>query len=247
MAEPLEQLFEVQDGKGAGAKTLVAEAYHQLRTDIVTGRLKPGTKLRTEHLKDDYNVGAATLREALALLAADALVVSQQQRGFRVAPMSIADFRDITETRAILEARAVRLSIVHGDDDWEAALSAVFHKLTRADERLRRNEIEMDIWEECNRQFHEQLIAGSGSRWIRHFLAILYRQAERYRRLALVNAPVDRDVHQEHQAIFDAAINRDAELAERLIEQHVRETLTVVQAIAPIGEKASDGEPIRIR
>ena len=237
MAEPLDQLFSSDPAVPIGSKTLVAEAYHQLRADIIAGRLKPGQKLRTEHLKDRYNVGAATLREALALLVADALVVSQQQRGFRVAPMSVTDFRDITETRAMLEAQALRLAIANGDDDWEADLSAAFHKLSRAEERLQRGDIGMDDWEECNRRFHEALHAGSGSRWVRHFLAILYRQSERYRRLALVHAPAERDVHREHQAIFEAAMARDAERACDLIERHVRMTLDVVMTITPIDEE----------
>jgi len=60
------------------AKTLVAAAYQNLRRDIIEGRLAPGSKLRVEHLKDDYGVGSGTLREALALLVSDALVVTQE-------------------------------------------------------------------------------------------------------------------------------------------------------------------------
>lgn len=241
MADSLEQLFQTPDVELDPGRTLAMEAYHQLRADIIEGRLKPGEKLRTEHLKDDYNVGAATLREALALLTADALVVSQHQRGFRVAPMSIADFRDITETRAMMEAQAMRLAIRHGDDEWEANLSAAFHRLSRAEERLATGDVPEAYWEECNKKFHEALNAGSHSRWIRHFLAILYRQSERYRHLAFANAPADRDVHQEHLDIFEAAINRQEDLAADLIAEHVRKTLDVViafndQADGPLAE-----------
>jgi GntR family transcriptional regulator, carbon starvation induced regulator len=228
MADSLNQLFESEPVPHAPPRTLVAEAYEKLRSDIVEGRLKAGEKLRTEHLKDIYQVGAATLREALGLLIADTLVVSQQQRGFRVAPMSVADFEDITETRAMLEAHAVRLSIQRGDDAWEAELSGAFHLLTRADERLRRAEIE--------------LIASCGSRWTRHFLSILYRQSERYRRLALVNASPERDVHQEHQAIFEAAMNREVELAGTLIEQHIRMTLGVVRTIPGLEDRSGGAQ-----
>ena len=55
-------------------KTLAEAAYRQLRRDIIEGVHKPGEKLRVEHLKDQYEVGAGTLREALQLLATDALV-----------------------------------------------------------------------------------------------------------------------------------------------------------------------------
>ncbi|MGP1614499.1 MAG: GntR family transcriptional regulator, partial [Pollutimonas bauzanensis] len=53
-------------------KTLVEGAYNRLRRDIIEGVHRPGEKLRVEHLKDQYDVGAGTLREALLLLIADA-------------------------------------------------------------------------------------------------------------------------------------------------------------------------------
>ena len=66
-------------------KTLVEGAYKRLRRDIIEGTHAPGDKLRVEHLKERYDVGAGTLREALLMLVTDALVVAQGQRGFRVA------------------------------------------------------------------------------------------------------------------------------------------------------------------
>lgn len=236
MTDSLDRLFQVPDTGFDPGRTLAVEAYHQLRSDIIDGILKPGEKLRAEHLKDKYNVGAATLREALALLTADALVVSRHQRGFRVAPMSVDDFRDITETRAIMEAQSIRLAIRQGDDEWEANLSAAFHRLSRAEERLAKGEAPDAYWEACNKKFHEALNAGSQSRWTRHFLAILYRQSERYRHLAFTNSP-DRDVHQEHLAIFEAVMKRDEDAAAALIENHVRATLDAIIAF----NEANDG------
>nr|ART36127.1 B168 [uncultured bacterium] len=239
MISHLDEQFQNGETRPETPQTLVAEAYRQLRTDIIEGRLKPGERLRTEHLKDTYQVGATTLREALAMLISDTLVVSRQQRGFRVAPMSLSDFEDITETRAMLEAHAVGLSIRHGDDDWEARLLGAFHLLSRAEAKLHRGETDVNEWENCNRRFHEVLIAQCGSRWTRHFLSILYHQSERYRRLALVNAPADRDLHQEHTEIFEAAINRDADRASALVEQHVRRTLQVLQAGGYLDDKTT--------
>ena len=47
------------------ARTLIERAYAQLRDDIIEGSLAPGEKLRVEHLKTRYQVGAGTLREAI--------------------------------------------------------------------------------------------------------------------------------------------------------------------------------------
>lgn len=204
-------------------KTLVSGAYAQLRRDIIEGRLQPGSKLRVEHLKNNYSVGAGTLREAMALLAADALVIGQGQRGFRVAPISIEDFLDITETRVTLECRALRLSIEQGGDQWEASLSAAYHLLALADQRLKDDDAEaFNAWETANKRFHAALVGESRSRWTEHFLNILYNQAERYRRLLLINTSPSRGVKDEHKAIFETTIARDADRAAELLAKHIR-------------------------
>ncbi len=204
-------------------KTLVEMAYRKLRRDIIEGHLSPGEKLRVEHLKEGYGVGAGTLREALSLLMSDALVVSEGQRGFCVAPVSIEDFADITKARVMLECEALRQSITLGDEAWEADLLAAFHRLSKAEEKLV-DEGGREEWEERNRIFHEVLIAACPSRWIKHFLAILYHQAERYRRIALYHQPIPRDVHSEHEDLLKATMDRNVNLATAILAEHIELT-----------------------
>jgi DNA-binding GntR family transcriptional regulator len=211
-------------------KTLVESAYRNLRRDIIEGRLPPGEKLRIEHIKDNYGVGAGTMREALSLLISDALVISQEQKGFRVAPVSLEDFGDITETRVMLECEALRQSITNGDDAWEGELLSAFHRLTKAEEKLSDSSIREE-WEERNRVFHEVLISACTSHWVKHFLSILYHQAERYRRLSLRQTSVPRDVHAEHEALFKATLARDTELATSLLAQHIRFTFQSIRLL----------------
>jgi DNA-binding GntR family transcriptional regulator len=214
-------------------KTLVEGAYQRLRRDIIEGVHPPGDKLRVEHLKDQYDVGAGTLREALLLLVTDALVVAQGQRGFRVAPISIEDFEDITRTRVLLETEALRQSITLGGEDWEAGVVAAFHRLSRAEQKLGSEgdyvQAAAEEWETRNRAFHDALISASPSRWIRHFQNILYQQSERYRRISLFRKPIPRDVHAEHQALFDAAMARDVDCATTILTEHIMRTLESVR------------------
>ncbi|EPZ15754.1 transcriptional regulator [Thauera terpenica 58Eu] len=211
-------------------KTLVEGAYQRLRRDIIEGTHAPGDKLRVEHLKEHYDVGAGTLREALLMLVTDALVVAQGQRGFRVAPISLADFEDITRTRVLLETEALRQSIAAGGEEWEAAIVAAFHRLSRAEQRLADHEQGIsEEWEMRNRAFHEALISASASRWIRHFQHILYQQSERYRRISLFRQPIARDIHAEHQALFEASLARDATRATSILTEHLLRTLDAVR------------------
>lgn len=219
---------------GTAPRTLVEGAYLQLRRDIIEGRLAPREKLRVEHLKEQYQVGAGTLREALALLVSDALVIGEGQRGFHVAPISLADIEDITRTRVLLETEALRQSIQAGDDEWEAGLIAAFHKLGKTEEKLgSRARHHIREWEERNRDFHEALISACDSRWLRYLIGLLYRQSERYRHLAISAPSSVRDVHAEHALICEAALARDVKRANKALEQHIRLTFESIRRLLP--------------
>nr|WP_238481968.1 FCD domain-containing protein [Pinisolibacter aquiterrae] len=227
--------------KVVAARSLVEAAYETIRHDILTGDLAPGTKLRFEMLRARYGVGASTLREALTRLVGEALVTSEEQRGFRVAPISIEDFADLTRTRRLIEVEALRQSIVFGDDLWEAGLVAAFHRLSKVEEKLPdAPERQQDEFEERNRDFHRALIAACPSRWLKHMHAILFQQSERYRRIALCDRTVPRDVHTEHKAVLEAALARDVDLACRLEGEHIERTLEVLNELV-----ASKALPLR--
>ena len=211
-------------------RTLVERAYRGLRHDVICGKLAPGERLRVEHLKYQYEVGAGTLREALSLLVSDALVTAEGQRGFRVAPISLSDLEDLTNTRVMLETEALRQSIRHGDAQWEAALSHSYDLLSKTEMDLA--ESGSDLWERRNKAFHEALIAGFDSDWSKYLLSILYRHAERYRniiwRLTAANAS-GRNVHQEHEAIYRAAMGRQDARAALALEAHIRLTHDIMR------------------
>lgn len=214
-------------------KTLVEGAYHQLRSNIISGIHRPGERLRVEHLKDQYDVGAGTLREALLLLISDALVVAQGQRGFRVAPMSLSDFEDITRSRLLIECTALEMSIENGGDDWEAAVVTAFYHLSKA-ERALDAQAAPDTggeWEQRNRAFHTALISACPSRWILHFQSILYKQSERYRRLSISHHPIARDVHTEHRILYESAIDRDVARAKSALSEHILRTLDGIKTL----------------
>ncbi len=212
------------------ARSLIESAYRQLRMDIISGRHPAGEKLRVEHLKETYGVGGSTLREALALLVSDSLVVPQAQRGFRVSPMSLADIEDLTRTRTLLECAAFQDAMKYGDERWEAEVVGAYHRLSRAQERLAREKDGWSSeWEDRNRAFHQALISACPSRWILRFQSVLYGQTERYWRLSTATTPVAASVHEEHRQIFDAAMKRDGKAGARLLAQHIQHSLTVIK------------------
>jgi DNA-binding GntR family transcriptional regulator len=208
-------------------KTLVEGAYLALRNDIIKGVHTPSSKLKVEHLKDIYQVSGGTLREALALLVADSLVYAEGQKGFFVSPMSLKDFKEITQLRVMLEKQALKQSIENGNDKWEADVISAHHRLALAEQKLAIGDIEQrsaqfSLWEERNAAFHAALVSACESRWILQFIGILYQQSERYRSIGVqYGTNLKRDLHAEHEALKDAALARDVHLCSEILAEHI--------------------------
>jgi DNA-binding GntR family transcriptional regulator len=204
------------------SRTLIERAYAQLRDDIVEGRLAPDEKLRVEHLKTRYGVGAGTLREAITRLASDALVVAEGQRGFRVAPVALSDLEDLTRLRLHIEIDALRQSIRQGDAAWRAGLQLAYDELSAVEQPIL--PANRPHWEVLNGRFHEALIAAHASPWTLKVLRLLARHGERYRRYAIGLNAGRRDVHAEHREIFELAMAGHEARAALALEAHIRNT-----------------------
>ena len=214
---------------GALPLTRVEETVEAIRADIISGELQPGSKLAVEHIRKRYGVGSSTIREALSLLLPDGLVTARGQRGFAVAQISIEDLQDLSNTRVLLETNALRESIESGDDTWESGIIASFHHLSKAQDALERGaEGSAAEWEIRNHQFHEATTAACGSRWVLRMLDILHHHTERYRRLALTDTSIPRDVQAEHEALMEATLARDADTACDVAAAHIQRTTDVL-------------------
>ena len=206
----------------APARTLIEQAYARLRDDIVEGRIAPGEKLRVEHLRQHYGVSAGTLREALTRLVSDALVEAEGQRGFRVMPITMQDMDDLTRLRVQIEIEALRQSIRQGSAAWREEVRQIYEQMSAIEQPIRPAEAQR--WEALNSRFHEALVGNCGSAWTLRLLGILNRHSERYRRYAIGLNQGQRDVHREHQSIFEAAMSGNELRAALELEAHIRAT-----------------------
>ena len=136
------------------SKTVASLAYDPLRSDIMTGLLAPGQKLKFNVLSETYGVGMGTLREALHRLTADGLVEAEERRGFTVENVSTEQLADAASVRILLEDEALRRSITCGEVEWEVAVLGSFRRLERGSERARtRRHLLDDQWQAYHRDF----------------------------------------------------------------------------------------------
>ncbi len=195
-------------------------AYRRIRADVVLGRLAPGRKLGLEGLREIYGVGVGTLREALSRLAAEGLVVAEGQRGFAVAPVSAADFREVADLRLLLECEAIVASFAAGNLDWEGQVVAAHHKLAVLERRLLAGETtDASLWKHYDREFHHALIAACGSTVLLETYAAAYDRFLRYQMVAVVFRGTV--AAEQHAALLDCALVRDAVRAREVLRAHV--------------------------
>ncbi len=202
-----------------------------MREDIIKGKLPAGSKLRLKELAERYQAGVIPLREALSRLCTTGFVLAIDQKGFRVAELSPEELLDITRVRQQIETSALRDAIEAGNIAWEGEVVAAHFRLTRIPMVQRgKGGLLNPEWEEAHAAFHEVLVAGCSSPWMRRFSTVLRDQSARYRffSLAAPKAERTRDVAAEHEAIVRAIVDRNAKEACRLLSEHFQATTDLV-------------------
>lgn len=219
------------DTGNGGISTQASSVYDRLQSDILTGELPPGLKLRLKDLIEKYGTGNSPLREALNRLSANGMVLREENRGFRVPPAHNKELAELTRTRCWLEEIALRESIVNGDSDWEERIVLSFHWLARAARSTNASDKHTSPeWEEHHREFHLALISACDSGILMDFCAELHQRSFRYRNLAEVVEYRDRHELEEHRELQQAVLNRDADTAVSLLKKHYTVTSDILLA-----------------
>jgi DNA-binding GntR family transcriptional regulator len=148
------------------------QVYLQLLQRIERGSLPTGSKLRDATIAAEFGVSRTPVRETLVRLAREGILSAEPGRGFRLAPMSTAELRDIGSILAALEPLALDQSPEPSDDQL-ARLGEIVRRLeqTRAD---------IPACVELDDQFHRVLLEGCANRRLLGLLETLRRSLRRY-------------------------------------------------------------------
>jgi GntR family carbon starvation induced transcriptional regulator len=224
------------------AITQVDQAYEHLLAEILDARLAPGAKIVISEIAVRLGFSPGSIREALSRLAAEKWATATAQKGYSVAPVSIADLEDLTRTRITIEQHCLRAAIAHGDVEWETSIVAAYHRLHRIPIHIvgetppRIN----PAWSAAHMTFHSALAGGCNSRWMISIRATLYAQSERYRHLSVALAREDRNVDAEHKEILDACILRQSDRACELMDRHLTRTMQILVTSPRLQNKDAD-------
>jgi DNA-binding GntR family transcriptional regulator len=212
-------LVPIDETKNTKASRLV----DRLREAILSGELKPGSKINLEHVRRDFDVSLSPLREALARLIALGLVEFHDNRGYTVSPVSLRNLAEITRLRVEFECLALQAATTNGDLAWESDVMRALHRLNRT-VRDPSNVQTLEAWEHAHRDFHMTLLAGCGMPLLLSFCTTLHNLNDRYRRSFLVAQGGDRNVAAEHSEIAQGAVARDSAYCCEKLREHIERT-----------------------
>jgi DNA-binding GntR family transcriptional regulator len=137
-------------------RTTTAEQVAQaLRDRILSGRLRPGTRLREQTLAESLGVSRNTLREALSRLHTERLLDYEVHRGVSVHTPSPRDIRELMQLRRLIEHAALAACSEREGRGLVALAESATLAAAAEDEAAI---VEADM------RFHERLVAALGNR-----------------------------------------------------------------------------------
>lgn len=212
-------------------RSLTETTYVALRMDIITGQVPPGTRLRAAQIASERGISLNVVREALNRLAGEGLVIASPQQGFATAELTTEDLDDLADVRILVETEALRRSMRRGGLSWESELVAAHYRLARTPMTTPESPPEAlsEEWMSAHSAFHLATMSGCGSDRLMEIAGRLSESAAIYRYRARMYDLGKRDVAAEHQAIFDAVVARDVELACRLHTEHLQRTAGIAR------------------
>jgi GntR family carbon starvation induced transcriptional regulator len=162
--------------------TQVDQVVLALSADIIACRLMPDAKLHIALLAEQLGVSLGAVREALAALAAQGLVVAQPQRGYRVSPISGMSLSHLVQARVEIECLCLREAVKHGDLQWEVRCLTAHAALHRAQSQGAADGGDAQSMRlRAHDEFHLALVSGCPNEWLLRIQRNLYQQSERYR------------------------------------------------------------------
>ena len=212
------------------------DLYSAILSKIMSGEFPAGQRLVEEDLARTYHVSRTPVREALVALVKDGVVSRIRNRGVRVASFTSDDVEQLYDIRGLLECLAVRTAVrnLRLDDLLRIRRRLRFLKTHKAP-NWHEQQAEIDL------ELHRLILHHSGNRHLfslaentsrlihsLRFLAWQHEANEKHRSLDETRAY---EGAEEHLAIVEALVRRDAKLAEKVLRNHIEASKRALLAL----------------
>ncbi|WP_396636475.1 GntR family transcriptional regulator [Maribacter sp. R77961] len=194
------------------SEELTERAYTQIKKLIVTKKLTPGETIFQERLCETLGVQMEAVKNALALLANESILVPSPLGRMQVREISTREILETYDCRIALEAKATELFTLFAPqeriDDLRNLMVPFENGTCNA-----------NVFHKIDRHFHYLIVKNCGNRKLYE----LYKQGNFLSNMELIGliAISQQEVIQEHLDIISAIHQRDSKKASQLMARHI--------------------------
>lgn len=199
-----------------------ALAYEQVRASIVENRYAPGQRLIEQRIAAALGLSRTPVREALRMLEAEGLVVSERNRGAVVRPLSPTEIADLYGLRIRLESYAAELAAERSSDAEQAALWSAADDFGAVCTRAGTDDLEgLRRINDANRVLHDAIVAAARHTRLAVMLSrtvdlpLVFQAFRSFGRAELERSDLF------HHLIVEAITRRAGGRAARLMSEHI--------------------------
>jgi DNA-binding GntR family transcriptional regulator len=201
-------------------QSLADAVVDRIRAAIRSGAYAPGDRLVERRLAREFGISHIPLREALARLTEEGLVVRPPRRGARVASLTPRMLEEVSSLRVVLEQFVIRRLKDRFTPDAHAELQGIVDELMQAADRH-----DLVRVHELDQQFHERLWELTDHTLLVELAAQMRSRTSHFYRAAAASLGPDevRRHAESHQHLLDLIASGDRRAAERAMQHHVEE------------------------
>lgn len=200
------------------SKTIAVQIADQIRDEILSRSIKPGSRITVKEIADRYNVSAMPVREAFNMLCGEQFLELNPYKGATVMAVTPELMAQLNDMQGALESLLVELCMQKGyPDELLDQLEAINQELANLDEQgIRERRIEL------NTQFHSL----EYSLCKEHMAYALFQknlnQLHAIRRYQVMKSDRVKETVEEHRMIIRALKRKDVSSAVALTRMHTR-------------------------
>lgn len=203
--------FDIQNHK-----PLREMVYEELKMQILTGAIVPGTRMMEVELAKEIGVSRTPIREAIRKLEKEGLVTIEPRRGAYASQISTSDMVEILEVRQNMEGLAAYFAASRMTPQQFIELKEVSDKYN---ESVAQGNMEDMI--KYDTRFHRIIVESCNNKILVQMIEQLQELVLRFRYIYYDNFKRAENMPEEHKQIMEAIKSGDADAAREAADVHI--------------------------
>lgn len=210
---------------------------------IIYLEIKPGAHVTEQEICDEFNISRSPVREAFRNLEANGLVIRHARRGIRVTPMTQEDLEAIYFCRIPLEGLAAACAATNATDAEVAHLKEMLGVMS-----AKLKDSDATGFFDANVAFINRVHESTGNKVLASILAVIEKQALRYRYFAHISTPrmLDNSFAGLND-IYAAVQSRNPARAKRVAINLMKEAKRIISAALAESGNVGETSPARAK